>query len=216
MKIGVLGATGPAGRGLAARLADCGHDVLAGSRDRARAGTVVDELRERWGERVAGITPVDNAAACDAELVVVAVNADAALATVEHLADHLADRTVVSITNHLVRKGSEFNAVLPPQGSVAKEMQAMLPASRVVTAFHFVPAAEFGRLDEPMASDVVACGDDDGARAILMELIAGIPDLRAFDGGSLENAVGMEAFAAIVLTVNVKHKARVGLRFTGV
>jgi predicted dinucleotide-binding enzyme len=49
-----------------------------------------------------------------------------------------------------------------------------------------------------------------------MDLIRGIPDLRAFDGGSLENAVGMEAFAAIVLTINVKHKARVGLRLTGV
>jgi NADPH-dependent F420 reductase len=216
VKIGVLGATGPAGRGLAARLADGGHDVLAGSRERAKAETVVGELREKWGDRVAGITPVDNAAACDAELVVVAVNADAALTTVEELREQLAERTVVSITNHLVRKGTEFNVVLPPQGSVAKEMQAMLPRSRVVTAFHLVPAAEFGRLDEPMASDVIACGDDDGARTTLMGVIRGIPDLRAFDGGSLENAVGMEAFAAIVLTVNVRHKARVGLRLTGV
>ncbi|HEX4775657.1 MAG TPA: NADPH-dependent F420 reductase [Acidimicrobiia bacterium] len=216
MKIGVLGATGPAGRGLAARLADGGHDVLAGSRERAKAETVVGELREKWGDRVASITPVDNAAACDAELVVVAVNADAALATVGQLRDQLAGRTVVSMTNHLVRRGTEFNVVLPPHGSVAKEMQAMLPSSQVVTAFHLVPAVEFGRLDERMASDVVVCGDDDGARAALMDLVRGIPDLRAFDGGSLENAVGMEAFAAIVLTINVKHKARVGLRLTGV
>lgn len=216
MKIGVLGATGPAGRGLAARLADGGHDVLAGSRERAKAETVVGELREKWGDRVASITPVDNAAACDAELVVVAVNADAALATVGQLRDQLAGRTVVSMTNHLVRRGTEFNVVLPPHGSVAKEMQAMLPSSQVVTAFHLVPAVEFGRLDERMASDVVVCGDDDGARAALIDLVRGIPDLRAFDGGSLENAVGMEAFAAIVLTINVKHKARVGLRLTGV
>jgi NADPH-dependent F420 reductase len=216
VKIGVLGATGPAGRGLAARLADGGHDVLAGSRERAKAETVVGELREKWGDRVASITPVDNAAACDAELVVVAVNADAALVTVGQLREQLAGRTVVSMTNHLVRKGTEFNVVLPPHGSVAKEMQAMLPSSHVVTAFHLVPAVEFGRLDERMASDVVACGDDDGARAALMDLIRGIPDLRAFDGGSLENAVGMEAFAAIVLTINVKHKVRVGLRLTGV
>lgn len=216
MKIGVLGATGPAGRGLAARLADGGHDVLAGSRERAKAETVVGELREKWGDRVASITPVDNAAACDAELVVVAVNADAALTTVGQLRDQLAGRTVVSMTNHLVRRGTEFNVVLPPHGSVAKEMQAMLPSSQVVTAFHLVPAVEFGRLDERMASDVVVCGDDDGARAALMDLVRGIPDLRAFDGGSLENAVGMEAFAAIVLTINVKHKARVGLRLTGV
>jgi len=65
-------------------------------------------------------------------------------------------------------------------------------------------------------SDVVACGDDDAARKALMEIIAGIPDLRAFDGGSLENAVGMETFAAILLTINIRHKVRAGLRFGGV
>ena len=37
VKIGVLGATGPAGRGLAARLSDVGYDVLAGSRERVKA-----------------------------------------------------------------------------------------------------------------------------------------------------------------------------------
>ena len=57
MEIGVLGATGPAGRGLAARLADAGFDVIAGSRDEAKASSVVDELRERWGSRVAKLRP---------------------------------------------------------------------------------------------------------------------------------------------------------------
>ena len=73
MRIGILGATGPAGRGLAARLADVGHDVIAGSRERAKAEAVVADLRERWGDRVASLRPGDNAEACDAEVVVVAV-----------------------------------------------------------------------------------------------------------------------------------------------
>lgn len=216
MKIGVLGATGPAGKGLAARLADCGHDVLAGSRERVKAEAVVDELRERWGDRVARVTPANNQAACDAEVVVLAVHADAALATAQYFSDQLSGKIVVSMANHLVRNGSEFNAVLPPHGSIAKEMQAMLWRSQIVTAFHLVPAAEFVNLDEPMVSDVVACGDDDAARKTLMEIIQGIPDLRAFDGGSLENAVGMETFAAILLTINIRHKVRAGLRFGGV
>jgi NADPH-dependent F420 reductase len=216
VKIGVLGATGPAGRGLAARLADCGYDVVAGSRDRAKAEVVVHELRERWGERVARIVPADNQAACDADVVVLAVNADAALTTAQYLSDLLVDKVVVSMANHLVRNGTEFNAVLPPHGSIAKEMQAMLWRSHVVTAFHLVPAAEFVHLEQPMVSDVVACGDDDDARATLMEIISSIPDLRAFDGGSLENAVGMETFAAILLTINIRHKVRAGLRLSGV
>src|SRR6202011_661497 len=107
VKIGVLGATGPAGRGLAARLADCGYDVVAGSRDRAKAEVVVYELRERWGERVARIVPGDTQAACDADVVVLAVNADAALTTAQYLSDLLVDKVVVSMANHLVRNGTE-------------------------------------------------------------------------------------------------------------
>ena len=41
MRIGILGATGPAGRGLAARLASVGHEVLFGSREVERAKHVV-------------------------------------------------------------------------------------------------------------------------------------------------------------------------------
>jgi NADPH-dependent F420 reductase len=216
VKIGVLGATGPAGRGLAARLADVGYEVLAGSRERAKAEVVVDELRERWGDRVAGITPANNQQACDAEVVVLAVHADAALATSKYFADALAGKIVVSMANHLVRNGTEFNAVLPPHGSLAKEMQALLWRSQIVTAFHLVPAAELIELDHKMESDVVACGDDDDSRATLMQIIESIPDLRAFDGGSLENAVGMETFAAVLLTINVRHKGRASLRLTGV
>lgn len=216
VKIGVLGATGPAGRGLAARLSDVGYDVLAGSRERAKAEGIVAELHDAWGDRVGRITPANNQAACDAEVVVLAVQADAALATAKYFADQLAGKIVVSMANNLVKHGNEFNAVLPPHGSIASEMQALLWRSQVVTAFHLVPAAEFVNLDEQMESDVVACGDDDGARATLIEIIRSIPELRAFDGGSLENAVGMETFAAVLLTINIRHKVRAGLRLSGI
>lgn len=216
MRIGVLGATGPAGRGLAARLADVGYDVLAGSRERVKAEAVIDGLREKWGDRVARITPANNQAACNADMVVLAVHADAALATAKYFADELADKIVVSMANNLVKNSDEFNAVLPPHGSIAKEMQALLWRSRVVTGFHLVPAAEFVQLDRKMESDVVACGDDDGARKLLMDVISDIPDLRAFDGGSLENAVGMETFAAVLLTINIRHKGKASLRLSGI
>jgi len=216
VKIGVLGATGPAGRGLAARLSDVGYDVLAGSRERVKAEAVVAELREQWGGRVSRITPANNQAACDADVVVLAVNADAALATARYFADQLQGKIAVSMANHPEKHGTEFHAILPPHGSIGKEMQALLWRSQVVTAFHLVPAAEFVNLDQKMESDVVACGDDDDARHTLMEIISAIPDLRAFDGGSLENAVGMEAFAAVLLTINIRHKVRAGLRLSGI
>ncbi len=216
MRIGILGATGPAGRGLAARLASVGHQVLFGSRDVAKAEAKVAALRDQWGDRVAGLVPTDNLGACDAPVVILAVTADAAIPTVKDHRDDLSGKIVVSMANHLVRNGNEFNAVLPPHGSVAAELQQMLRESRVVTGFHLVPAAEFGELDHDMESDVVVLGDDPGAVSTLQEIVTGIPNLRAFDGGSLANAVGMETFAAVLLTINVKNKARASLRLTGV
>ena len=214
MRIGILGATGPAGAGLAARLASVGHEVLFGSRAVDKAKTAVDELQAKWGDKVNGLIPCDNAWACDAPVVILAVNADSVIPTVREQAERLAGKIVVSMANNLTRNGNEFNAVLPPHGSVAAEIQALLWRSRVVTAFHLVPAAEFADLNHSMESDVVVLGDDDEAREALMEITASIPNLRALDGGSLRNAVGMETFAAVLLTINVRHKMKASLRLT--
>ena len=216
MRIGILGATGPAGSGLAARLASVGHEVLFGSRAADKADHAVAELREKWGDRVAGLVPCDNTGACDAPVVILAVHADSAIPTVQEHAEHLPNKVVVSMANNLVKNGNEFNAVLPPHGSVAAEIQALLWRSHVCTAFHLVPAAEFAALDYVMESDVVVLGDQDESKATVMELTASIPDLRPLDGGSLRNAVGMETFAAVLLTVNVRHKMRASLRLTTV
>jgi NADPH-dependent F420 reductase len=212
MRIGILGATGPAGRGLAARLASVGYDVWFGSRSYEKAAAAVDELRAQWGDRVSGLVPTNNTDACDAPVVILAVQADSIIETVKANAEFLSNKVVVSMANNLVRHGKEFNAVLPPHGSVAAEIQALLWRSDVVTAFHLVPAAEFAALDRDMVSDVVVLGDEDDARDTLMNIVSSIPNLRPLDGGSLRNAVGMETFAAILLTINVRHKMRASLR----
>src|SRR6478609_7536296 len=214
MRIGILGATGPAGGGLAARLASVGHEVLFGSRSTEKAEAAVAELQGKWGDQVAGLHPCDNAGACDAPVVILAVHADSAIPTVQEHAEHLQNKVVVSMANNLVKNGNEFNAVLPPHGSVAAEIQALLWRSRVCTAFHLVPAAEFGEIDHEMSSDVIVLGDDDEAKGTVMEITSSIPRLRPLDGGSLRNAVGMETFAAVLLTVNIRHKMRASLRLT--
>ncbi len=216
MRIGILGATGPAGSGLAARLASVGHEVLFGSRSIDKAKRGVDDIRGRWGDRVAGLHACDNASACDAPVVVLAVQAEAAIPTVHEHAERLPGKIVVSMANNLVKHGNEFNAVMPPHGSVAAEIQALLWRSRVVTAFHLVPAAEFADLDRVMESDVVVLGDDDDAKQTLVHITQSIRNLRALDGGSLRNAVGMETFAAVLLTINIRHKMRASLRLTSV
>jgi 8-hydroxy-5-deazaflavin:NADPH oxidoreductase len=217
MQIGVLGGTGPAGRGMAARLADAGHTVIAGSRHRARAERVVTELRERWDGRVATLTAGTNAEAADArDLVVVATNWEAALDTTRAHAAQLTGKIVLAMANGLQRDGKEFRSVLPDAGSIAAAMQALAPGARVAAAMQHVPAHALEDLEGPLESDVVVCADDDEARRTVIDVVGGIPGLRAFDGGSLANAAGVEAFAAVLLTVNLRHGGTGTLRLHGV
>src|SRR3979409_874986 len=189
MRIGILGATGPAGGGLAARLASVGHEVLFGSRAVDKARGSVDELEKEWGDRVAGrLIACDNAWACDAPVVVLAVHAESAIPTVQEHAGRLPGKIGVPMANNLVKHGNEFNAVLPPHGSVAAEIQALLWRSRVCTAFHLVPAADFAACDREMESDVVVLGDEDESKVTLMEITRSISSLGLLCGGSLGNA----------------------------
>jgi NADPH-dependent F420 reductase len=216
MEIGVLGATGPAGRGLASRLASVGHEVIAGSRERSRAEASVAEVRDAWGPRVERLAAGTNADAASArDLVVIATTWQGAVATAVEHAHALAGKPVVAMANGLERVDREFRPVLPGGMSVSEAIQDAAPAARVVAAFQHVPAASFAALDTPLESDVVICSDDDRAREVVAGLVAGIPMLRAFDGGSLANAVGIEAFAAVLLTCNLRHKGKATLRLVG-
>jgi len=217
LEIGVLGATGPAGRGLAIRLASLGHRVIAGSRDRERATAACDDAVERWGDRVQTLVPGTNAEAAAArDLVIIATSWEGVTDTAREHADALDGKPVVTIANGLEKIGSEFRAVVPEEGSLAEGVQAAAPGARVVAAFQHVPAAAFAAIARPLESDVVVCGDDDAARHLVLDLVAGMPNLRSFDGGSLANALGIEAFAALLLSINVRHKGKGTLRLLGV
>ena len=149
-------------------------------------------------------------------MIVVATNAEAALETTKAHAHRFDHKVVVAMANGLRKVGHEFRAVLPPEGSLAQAMQALAPDARVVAAFQHVPAEALENLDVDPESDVVVCGDDDDARVTVMTLVDQIPGLRAFDGGSLANALGIEAFAAVLLSINLRHHGKGTLRLSGV
>jgi 8-hydroxy-5-deazaflavin:NADPH oxidoreductase len=216
MRIGVLGGTGPAGKGVATRLGSVGHDVVVGSRDRDRARGIVDELVARWGERVSSLTAGTNEDAAAADVVVIGTVWDAAVPTATQLAASLDGKVVVSMANGLEKAGREFRPVMPPEGSIAAAIQAAAPGARVVAALQHVPAAPLGDLEEELSSDVLVAGDDDAARATVIELVDAIPGLHGLDAGGLVNAQGIEAFAAALLTVNLRHRGEATLRLVGV
>ena len=216
MRIGVLGATGPAGSSLSARLASIGFEVVLGSRSRYKAMETCDHLLERWPDRGLSILASDNPGAAEADLVVIATPWDAAGSTAKAVADQLEGKVVISMANALAKVGHEFQPLVPPRGSVAASVQAAVPRSRVAAAFHHVPAKELGDLDHPIESDVLVCSDHKDATKTTLEIVNKIPDLRGLDSGELSNAAPIEAFAAVLLQVNVRYKTRVALRFTGI
>ncbi len=211
----MLGGTGPAGRGIATRLAAAGHDVVLGSRDEQRAAELLQALRGKWGDRVAGLEPGTNHAAADADLVVLATVWNAAVTTAAAHADQLVGKPVISMANGLEKRGRQFVPVVSPAGSIAAEVQLVAPGAHVVAAFHLVPAAALGDLDHRLTGDVLVVGDDTG-RPVVLDLIDAIPDLRACDAGPLENAIGIETFSAALLTVNLRHKGEGSLRLEGI
>lgn len=215
MRIGVLGATGPAGSGLAVRLASVGYDVIIGSRSKYRAMEASDKLLARWPGQGLSITASDNEGAADAEVVVIATPWDAAAATAASVQDELAGKVVISMANALAKVGHEFQPLVPPRGSVAASVQAAVPRSHVAAAFHHVPAKELGDIAHPIESDVLVCSDHPSATERVIDIVSSIPDLRALDSGELSNAAPIEAFAAVLLQVNVRYKTRVAIRFTG-
>ncbi len=127
--MGILGGTGPAGRGVAVRLAESGLAVTIGSRDAERAASVAGEVVGRWPALSLDVTGADNAAAAGADMIVVATPWDSALSTVRSLRQSLAGKVVVCMANALVKDGREMLALLPPRGSVAAGVQAALPGS---------------------------------------------------------------------------------------
>ena len=62
--VGILGGTGPAGRGVALRLASAGFDVVIGSRDTSRAIDVAKSLHARLDGDIKGSSN-EVAAVCD-------------------------------------------------------------------------------------------------------------------------------------------------------
>lgn len=217
MHVGILGGTGPAGRGLAVRLSSAGIDVTVGSRDADRAARVANDLVQRWGDRLGGgMSAAGNAGAASADVVVVATPWDSAVPTVRPLAGQLVGTVVVSMANALVKEGREMLALVPPRGSVAAAVQAALPGALVAAAFHHLPAGEMEDLDSGLEADVLVCSDHSRASEVTAALVAQITGLRPLDAGSLSQAAAIETFTAVCITLNIRHRAHSTLKLAGI
>jgi hypothetical protein len=205
MRVAVVGGTGPFGTALAGRLHEAGIDVVIGSRNPERAALAAAQL---------GVDGATNAEAVDGvDLVVLAVNADAALETARSLRAAIGSTPVLSVASEL---RVTRNGVLPSpeSSSLAERIQGELDAP-VVAGLHSLAASSLGA-GEPPREDAFVCGDDPEAKARALELAGRVIAGRALDAGPLAGARALEGLTAVIINLNKRYGGRAGIRVAGV
>jgi 8-hydroxy-5-deazaflavin:NADPH oxidoreductase len=214
----IVGGTGALGFGLGLRFGQAGIPVTIGSRDAHRA----QEAAQHASEQVpAGTyTGLENHEAVeDSELVILSVpfrTQSETLTNLKHVLTpgHLIVDATVPLAAAVSGKATRTLGVW--QGSAAQQAQEMAPEGvRVVSAFHTVSAALLADLDHDLDEDVLICGDRKEDKAKLADLVNVIPGLRAVDAGPLEMARIVEQLTALIISINVRNKARAGIKITG-
>ncbi|MDQ0786603.1 NADPH-dependent F420 reductase [Streptomyces sp. B3I7] len=209
--VGVLGGTGPQGRGLAYRLARAGQKVIVGSRAADRARAAAEELGH-------GVEGADNAdCARRSDVVIVAVPWEGHGDTLASLREELAGKLVVDCVNPLGFDKKGAYALKPEEGSAAEQAAALLPDARVTAAFHHLSAVLLGDPEvEEIDTDVMVLGEVRADVEIVQALAGRIPGMRGIFAGRLRNAHQVESLVANLISVNRRYKAHAGVRLTDV
>jgi NADPH-dependent F420 reductase len=150
-----------------------------------------------------------------AEVVVLTVPAGGLRTTLPELREACRGKVVISTVVPLTFGGGRLFTP-PAQGSSAEEVQELLgPDARVVGAFHHIAAHELEAGDHPLDCDLLLCGGDAEAKALVTELGASM-GLRAVDVGALTNAGPLEGITAVLATINRRYKLKnSGIKITG-
>jgi 8-hydroxy-5-deazaflavin:NADPH oxidoreductase len=190
VKVAVIGGTGRMGAGIAKQLSK-NYEVIIGSRDPAKAALVA--------KRIGGARGVSyEEAAREADVVVLAIPYSS-LGTVATLAKYLAGKLVISVVNPLSLRDGLLHFALE-RGSAAQELAAMLPKTRVATAFNNVPARLLAGEDVP-AMDILVAADSNETFEEAAKLIRSLPRVRPLYVGPLSEAEAVERITAVVLNL---------------
>ena len=120
------------------------------------------------------------------------------------------------MANALVKEGREFMPARPAprlDGRVGPGRAARAPWCRPPSTT--CPPPRWSGSTTPLEADVLVCSDHPEATAATIALVERIDGLRGVDAGSLAQAAAIEAFTAVLITVNIRHKVHAAVRLTG-
>ena len=214
----IVGGTGALGFGLALRLAREGVPVVIGSRRAERAAEAVGRVRAAVPDgRFEGLANPD--AVRQAEIVILTVPFSSQAETLGGLKEAFSPgQLLVDATVPLAAEigGKPTRSVGVWQGSAAQQARELVPEGvGVVSAFHTVSAQHLTDLDHALDEDVLICGDAREDKRRLAELIELIAGLRPVDCGRLEMARIVEQLTPLIISINVRHKVRAGIKIAG-
>ena len=212
--IAVIGGTGELGSALAKRWAVAGYPVVLGSRSKQKAQAAAEKMNADAAPSAA-VTGEDNrTAAAAAEIVIIAVPYASHESILDEIKPAVAGKIVVDAVVPLVPPKVSV-VKLPPDGSAALIAQRLLAGTaRVQAAFHNVSAAKL-HSSGPVDCDVRVFGDEQAARAVVIEL-ANAAGTRGVDGGPLANSAAAEALTSVLIGINRRYKVEgAGIRITG-
>ena len=217
--IAIIGGTGAEGFGLALRFARAGASIHVGSRDLAKAQAAADRIRAAVpaADVEAGMNPD---AVAGAEIAVLTVPLAAQIPTLKSLRASLRPGTILvdaTVPLEAAIGGSPTRPLSLFAGSAGQQVARNVPEGvDVVAAFHSLGADLLADLEHPVDSDVLLCGDKAEAKAAVAKLVAMLPGARAVDAGPLENARLVEGLSALLISLNIRRKAKhAGVRITG-
>ena len=212
--IGLIGGTGPEGKGLASRFVAAGLEVVIGSRSAERGEEAAREIAAIAGRGLRGATNSDAAKAAD--VVVITLPYAGQAETLPALAGDIGSRIVVSTVVPLQFSRRRVSMLEIPAGSAAEEAQSLLPEARVASAFHNLAAAQLLDVNHEIEGDVIVCADDADALAAVMELAGAIKSVRGVNGGPLANSRYVEGMTALIVNINRIYKAEAHVRIVGI
>jgi NADPH-dependent F420 reductase len=215
--VAIVGGTGAEGSGLALRFALAGVRVRVGSRNLERAQDAARRISGATGHMTTGHTNQD--AVSNAGIVVLTVPLSAQVETLKSIRGSIAPGAILVDTTvplEIAIGGRLSRTLTLWDGSAAQQAARLLPGVPVVAAFHALSAEELSKPDHPLDCDTLICGDNAEAKAAVAQLAAMIPGVRAIDAGPLENARLLESAAALLISLNLRHKVKgSGMRITG-
>jgi NADPH-dependent F420 reductase len=212
--IGFIGGTGPEGKGLAARFAAAGLEVIIGSRSAERGQEAADDVLSLSGGAIRGATNED--AARQSDMIVLTVPYSGLAATLESLVDAVGEKIVISAVVPLQFGKGRVTMLQLEDGSASQEAQRLLPNAKVVGAYHNLAAGHLIDIDHPMEGDVLICGDDADAVRQVIWLSEQIRDLRGVNCGPLSSSHYIEGVTALLININRNYKAESGVQIVGI